>query len=225
MSKHYLLDIHQTDPGEKLNEVCIPASGTSYIDGSYVVRVSDDITIPDTTYTAADLITAKYAGMLANSGIFTRIVYDDMLDATGIDMVNSTGISTGVRGVCSLYPYSFWSTPGFPVPTMQMNAVFVPPVPVVTQCEVHWELFKYGGWDVSHLPPFHAYRRYYEEVDETSAPVTCEVSWNNGSTWLTALPGDILNIPPADQGASLIVRFIRGWSNDRLYLGSWAVLY
>ncbi len=224
MSKHYLLDIHQTDPGQKLQEVYIPDAGVSYIDGTYVVRVSDDIVIPDTTYTAADLITAKYAGMLANSGLFTRIVYDDMLDAVGINMGVSTGISTGMRGVCSLYPYSFWSTPGFPVPTMQMNMVGLATTP--TQCEVHWELFKYGGWDVSSAPSGnHAYRRSYEEVDESSAPVTCEVSFNNGSTWLVATPGDVLNIPLADQGNQLIVRFTRGFSNDRLYLGSWAVLY
>jgi hypothetical protein len=225
MSKHYLLDIHQTDPWAKLNEVYIPDAGVSYIDGSYVVRVSDDIVIPDTTYTAADLLTAKYAGMLANSGLFTRIVYDDMLDASGIDMVNSTGISAGVRGICSLFPGSFWSTPGFPVPTMQMNMVTIPPVPVVAQCEVQWELFTYSGWDDSASPSAHAYRRSYTEVDEAVAPVTCEVSWNNGGDWLVATSGELLNIEPSKQGTQLIVRFTRAWSNDRLYLGSWAVLF
>lgn len=224
MSKHYLLDIHQTDPGEKLNEVSIPSSGSSYIDGSYVVRVPDDIVIPDTVTGANNLITAKYAGMLANSGIFTRIVYDDMSDPYGIDMANSICVTAGVRGACSLFPGSFWMTPGFPVPTMQMNVVTLATTPA--QCQVHWELFTYGGWDYAGtIPGSHAYRRYYLEVDETTALCTCEVSFNNGSTWLVATPGDLLNIPVLDQGNLFIVRFTRGFSNDRIYLGSWAVLY
>lgn len=226
MSKHYLLDLYQTDPwAAKLNEVSVPASGASSIDGSYVIRVTDDIPISETVNNQTDLLTEKYAGMLANSGLFTRIVYDDMFDPNGINMANSVGISTGVRGVCSIFPPSFLGTPGYPTPTMQMNMVTIPAVPVATQCMVLYEVFTYSGWDYAGtIPGSHAYRRSYQEEAEYN--LECVLSFNNGATWDSVPHGELHNIAPADQGNQLIVRFLQsGAALTRFYLGSWAVLF
>lgn len=223
MSKHYLLDIHTTDPAHgRLKELCIPNGGSTYIDGSYVVRVPDDVTISDTVSNATDLLAEKYAGILANSGLFTHIVYDDMLDPNGVNLANSVGIAVGMRNVCSIFPSSFWGTPGYPTSTLQMNMVSLGAT-TPTQCTVYWEVFTYGSWDVSHLPPFHAYRRYYYE--EAESAIGCEVSFNNGVSWNSVTYGELFNIPVGDQGTQFIIRFVQGGTQARYYLGSWAVLY
>lgn len=218
MSKHYLLDIHQTDPTHgTIKGVEIPVSGHTYIDGTYVVSVPDDVDIPSSVTYAGALLTAKYAGMLANSGIFTHIVYDDMLDPNGINMAASACITTGMRNVCGLYPASFWATPGYPTPTMQMNMVTLATTP--SEAMVYWEAFSYDEWDIT-TKAYH--RRYGIELETV---FSCEVSFNNGASWIPTTHGTLLNIPPVDQGNQMIIRFTAGWGQTRYYLGSWAVLY
>jgi hypothetical protein len=222
MSKHYLLDIFANDPLHgAIKEVVVPVPGApTTINGRYVVRVPDDIVIPDSVTNPNDLITQKYASMLANSGLFTSIVYDGMLDAAGIDVANSFGISTGVRGACSLYPAGGIT---YPQSTMQMSMVAVGGVPV-TQAMLRAELFKFVPID----NVTDRYLRGYSEVAVTGADVDCYLSFNNGATWVSAIDSTLVNVALADQGTQLIVKFVRtSWSatNPRLYLGSWAVLY
>jgi hypothetical protein len=218
MSTLYLLDLFANDPTPgTIKEIVVPiATVPTLVTGRYVVRIPDDIVVPETITSSTDLLTAKYVGFLTN-GLFTNIVYDDMNDATGIDLVSSNGIATGVRGVNAIYPDGSLFTP-----RMQMNMVALAAA-APSQAMIRYELFKYTATDDLSA----RYLRGYEEVIP-DVDVLCQLSFNNGATWLTAYDNTPLNIPVPDQGTQLIVRFTRTTAstvNPKLYLGSWAVLY
>lgn len=210
MSTHYLIDLFEPDvtfANSEINAVRDPANGQTNLGGNFVVRVPSDVSVQNPT-SLTDLLTKKYAGILANHAGFPRIAYDDMLDDAGINkLASGTNGTFGNRGVVSIGP-----TGG----KVTSNVVTLLATPV--QAMMVWEVYDYAYTD----PATGLTSRTYRE--QTSSSLTCEISFNGGATFKPAVDGGLLNIPLGDRGTSFIVRFTNPGAN-RLWLGSWAVLY
>lgn len=215
MSTHYLIDLH-TNPvaNSEINDVRFSAAGSSVLGGNFIIRVSDGVslgTVPPTDLT--DLLTKKYQGLMAFHPGYTRITFDDLLDATNVDLVNSALIVSSDRVGCSIV--------GLPGGIFQsLPVALTGPAPV--QAVIAFETF-----DVTDdYPMLDRTSRTYSETDP-GAVGTCDVSFNGGITFLTgATDGGLINIPIPDQGTSFVFRFNAGSVFPaRVFLGSWAVLY
>lgn len=91
MATHYLVDLHANPLSTaKFLDIRAPLNGESVVSGSFVVQVPEGITVTNPT-TLAELLDQKYQGILAFFAGFTRITFDDMLDASSIDTTASVG--------------------------------------------------------------------------------------------------------------------------------------
>lgn len=213
MSTHYLVDIH-TSPvtDSEINDVRFSLTGETILGGNFVVRLPDGIVIETNPTDLSDLLTKKYAGILAFYAGYTRIAYDDLLDAAGVNLANSIGIATGGRNTISLI--------GNGTSILESNAVALTgPAPV--EAIVTWETF-----NVASLSPLDSRTvRTYMETTPSSV-CTCEVSFNGGGSFLPVSDGSLLNIPAPDQGTSFVIRITSAAVFPaRVFLGSWAVVY
>jgi hypothetical protein len=220
MSTHFLVNMFT----DQINSVVTPppCPPTSQVVGSYVVRVPDEVPVRNPTG-LPDLITKKYAGILGTHGLFTQIVYDDMLDALGVDNTGpSTGVTLGDKGVVGLYPTN--AAPQIPVlQTTPMGIVWGGPPPGPSQALVTYELFEYVDTDNKGL----VYARQYREVTP-DIDVSCQVSFNNGATFISTTDKALVTIPLAGRGTQIVLKFTRLTSiatRGRVLLGSWAVLF
>lgn len=205
MSTHYLIDLHASILANSRIIGVVPASATpTPTNGKFVIRVPDGVEVGDPT-TLSNLLTAKFGGLLSYYAGFSNILYDDFVDETGIDLVNSTGIFVGARGAVSLLgaASTLHTT---------MTTLFSPPA----QALVTYEVYQYLQTDVWS----DTFQRWYQE--EGASNLGCQVSFNNGATWTTLYDGVVADIALADQGTQMIVKFSGGAS--RYNLGSWAVL-
>ena len=71
--------------------------------GSFVIKVPDNVPIQKPT-DYADLLTQRSLGYLLTFSSFPRVMFDDLLDASAVDMANSTGIMLGNPGEAVLFP-------------------------------------------------------------------------------------------------------------------------
>jgi hypothetical protein len=212
MSSHYLSDLFGGVVIGDLVDARNATTGQSMINGAFVVRVPDGVAVDKPTG-LADLLTQKYTGLLALNAGFTRIAYDDLLDPTGIDAVNSSFVNLGARGTVSIFAQG---------PTDYFQSVVVPLAgPAPAMVVVTWETFQYVDSD----PKADRVQRTYSELPSSPSNVLCWVSFNSGATYTAALDGAATPIAGPDQGTNLIVRFQNAGAYDRVYLGSWAMLY
>lgn len=221
MSSHYL--VSQFD--NAINGV-VTASGSppsSTVTGNYVIRVADDVSVKNPT-NLADLLTKKYAGILGSHGLFTQIVYDDMLDGLGVDAAASTGVSMGDNGTVGLYPTSTGIAPHVPLlQTSPMAISWGGPGVGPSQALLTYELFEFVDTNDKALP----YVRQYREV-APDADVSAQVSFNGGVSFISATDKALISIALALRGTSVVVRFTRTSNisvRGRVLLGSWAVLF
>ncbi len=203
MSKHYLVDMFGTAPQDILDVRPGPSSPTV---GTFVVRLPDGIVIDNPT-DASDLVTKKYAALLAYYANFTSVAYDALLDSSGLDLATVGIIGTfGGGGSVSVGPTG-------PVNTNMVTLGSVP-----SQAVLVWETFTYT--DTS--PASDVFTRTY--VESASSDLTVTASFNNGGTSVAVLDGVPFNIAGPDQGSSLILNFSNPGAS-RVFLGSWALLY
>lgn len=219
MTTHYLFDAHTSPIADsQINDVRFaPPANTSPFNGSFIVPIGDTLDVPPETVTGLnDLLTKKYQETLVSYPGFSNIVYDDLLDPTGIDTVNSYGALLGDRGSIALGPTAF---AGPPVPLIQTAMVVLGGTPA--EAVVAWEVFHVSRAD----PRVGRMVRSYVEADP--AELTVAVSFDNGANFNLVTEGSLFNIPPADQGNQLILALepTIGPPVNRLYLGSWAVIY
>lgn len=213
MSTYYLIDA-TTSPiaNSEINNVTTTPGGTVVLGGNFVVRVPDGVSLgPDNPTDLTDLENKKYAGLLAFYAGYTRIAFDSLLDATGVNAATSTQVVLGERSTIRLLGYGgnlFESNP----------VVLSGGAP--SQAVVTYETFLFENAD----PIVGRIQRTYEEVPPASVS-TCQVSFNGGATWVTTTDGTLLNIAPADQGTSFIIRIASTVFADSVGLGSWAVIY
>lgn len=220
MTTHYLIDAHTTPIADsQINDVRFnPPGNTSPVNGNFVIRVSDSLDIqPELVTDLNDLLTLKYTEVLAAYPGFSNIIYDDMLDPTGVDTTNSSGVLLGDRGSISLAPSQLTAPPE---PLLQMNVVTVGGAP--GECVVVWELYS-----ISLDNPRNG-RLVRSYTEEDPSDLSAYISWDNGSSWNIVTSGSLLNIPLANQGTQMILQFLVGTAfgfGERRYVGSWAVIY
>lgn len=209
MGTHYLVDLYGNPvSSSSIIDVREPPNGQSITNGTFVIRVPDGAAVQKPA-NFADLITKKYAGLLGFYAGFTRITFDDLIDASAIDAVNSSKIAVGERMCISLFPGG------------TLQSVVVPLTPgAPAQVLLTWETFQFTSTDLK----TDRYERTYAEVPSTPLNITCSVSFNGGVNYNTTTDGAVLNIPGGQQGTNFIIRLTNASAN-RLYLGSWAVIY
>lgn len=218
MSTHYLISQYNNEINDVVASLGAPPQ--TLITGNYVVRVPDDVSVQNPT-NLADLLTKKYAGILGTYGLFTQIVYDDMLDDTGVDTGNSTGVVLGSNGVVGIYPEHNAHTPV--LQTSPAGIVWGGPGSGPPQATLTYEVFEYVDTDNKSS----SYQRYYREVSPDT-DMAAEVSFDGGLTFLATTDKSLITIPPVSQGTQVIVRFTRITDVDtrgRVFIGSLAVLF
>lgn len=221
MSTHYL--VSQFD--NQINGV-IAANGappTSTITGNYVVRVPDDVPVRNPTG-LTDLLNKKYAGILGTHGLFTQIVYDDMLDSLGVDTGLSLGMTLGDRSVVGVYP----TNPSYggnqpQLQTTPMGIVWGGPPPGPPQALLTYELFEYVDTD----DKGQVYVRQYREIP-ADLDLSVQVSFNGGANFIPTTDKALISVPIPFRGTSVVLRFTRTTdivAHGRVLIGSWAVLF
>ena len=219
MSTHYLVSLFN----DQINSVVTPPPGppTSQVVGNFVVRVPDEVPVRNPTG-LPDLLTKKYAGILGTHGLFTQVAYDDMLDALGVNTGSSTGVTLGDKGVVGIYPTN--TAPQIPIlQTTPMGIVWGGPPPGPPQAMVVYELFEYVDTDDKGLVYVRQYREVSPDID-----VSCQVSFNNGATFISTTDKALVTIPLLARGTQIVLKFTRLTNisaRGRVLLGSWAVLF
>jgi hypothetical protein len=218
MSTHYLVSHFTNEISDVVASLGSPPQ--TKITGNYIVRVPDDVSVQNPT-NLADLLTKKYAGILGSYGLFTQVIYDDMLDESGVDNGNSTGVTLGKNASIGLYPQHGAQTPV--IQTTPYGIVWGGPGSGPPQAVVTYELFEYVDADDKDEP----YQRFYREVP-VGVDVDVEISFNNGGAYMAVTDKNLLTIPVPNQGTQVILKFTRTTDIDskgRILLGSWAVLF
>jgi len=211
MSTYYLID-----PFTGGNIIDIVSSETGQIDatGFLVVRVSDGIKIQGNPTNLTDLLTAKYAGLLAYYAGFTNIIADPCLDPTNIDWVNSLGLMVGNGYVNHCVAPGVWLGGQYTSVPMALGST-------PTQCVIVWEEFSFLNSDNKDQ----RFQRTY--VEESGVISSCQMSFNGGSTYNTIQNGVVFDITGPDQGSSFSISLIKLSAPpfQRIYLGSWALIF
>ncbi len=206
MSGHYLVDLfHAPLMSSRIIDVRNPPNGQSLINGCFIVRVGDGTPVDKPT-DLSDLLTKKLQGLLAFYAGFTQIVADPIIDASNIDLINSSFVMVGDRSSVSLLGGS-----------SSLRSVAIPLGSTPSQVVATWELFSVSDADDKN----DRFQRTYVEEDPDT--VTCSVSTNGGANFSTTTDGAVLNVPVPFQGNSLIIEFLG--PPGRRYLGAWALIY
>lgn len=189
-----------------------PESLQLVLNGGFVIRVPNNVSVDNPT-NVSNLLTQKYAGLLAAHAPFANITFDDLLDASHVDPTSGPGIF-GERGTISVAPGGTF--------TSIINAGAGTPLTgtAPSQAMVTWEVFTVTDAD----PASGMVARTYVELPSTPRNFTCQVSFNGGSTYIPATDSAFLYIAPANLGTAFIIQ-LTNVTQERLYLGSWAVMY
>lgn len=211
MGTLYLVDAHDTVLlNSKINDVVnLMAGDTQALRGSFPVNVPFDVPIDGAPQDLNDLITKKYLGILAIYPGFNHILFDEQIDAADWQGTGAVGVTLGsrqtnsIRGGASDYLYSTVHT-----------LASTPTVAVI-----RYEFFQYIESD----PSSGQFTRAYQDVT-TAGDIVFEVSFNNGTSFLTASNGTVLNIPIGDQGNQFLIQTHRT-AGTPTNIGSWAIVY
>lgn len=209
MSSYYLIDLH-TNPftNSPILDVSESVTGSSPMNGGTIVRVSDYVGVKDPA-NVGELLTQKFAGLLAYYAGFSYVTYDDLLDATGVDTgAASLKGSFGDRGCIKLPP----STGLFHSTLATLSGV------APSQAIITWEVYEVLLADPS------TGRGGLTYVERPASSLTCVVSFDNGAHFYATTDGAVLNIPVGGQGIDFRIR-LTNTSSDQLYVGAWAVVY
>jgi hypothetical protein len=216
MGSLYLIDTHSTVLAtSKINDTVSSPAGYSTaipIRGSFVVNVPFDVPLDGVPQDLSDLITKKYAGILAMYPGYQNILYDEQIDSVGwvFPPTLGGGVARGTMGDRQTNSIAF---PGA-IESSTTTLVSTPQT-----CVLRWDAFDYIYDDSTSVQE----QRYYQEADPTVFNVF--VSFNGGSTWNAVQNGLIFSIPSADQGSSFKIAFQTSGVGQRHYLGSWALVY
>lgn len=209
INNHYLLDQFASPiSSATVLDVAEAANGQTVTNGAFVIRVPGFVALSSQPSSLNSLLTEKYAGLLAHFTGFTNMVYDDMLDTSGVNFATTPASFFGDRGSIGISPNGILETVTIPL-------VLTPSTAILT-----WELFTYTYSD----PANGRLTRTYNEVASTPAAATVTVSFDNGANYLPTTDSTSIIIGGGQQGDDLRIRFQNVTSN-RLYLGSWALIY
>jgi len=252
---HYIFSRHATDANIQLVaplDVVYPILSSpgglgeyfnTPMNGGFVVRVPSGVDFdthaprtPGDSIRMFSIQAEKATGLLAKFPGYTNYVFDDMLDATGFDASTASGCVLGGRNgvfltdsgnVTGRIPATvdtvavgLASTPA--QATLYFEAFFVVP------SSDHSVLLSAAGDGPANPKDDRMSMVFRPVTSNLSAALGMDVSFNGGSTFITnVLSEDLINIAPADQGNSLIVRFYKPNSSVSFPTGisSWAVIY
>lgn len=213
MGQHYLIDLFGNPVATaRIIDVQDPTTGTTLLNGSFIIRVPGGIQVINPA-NVTDLLNQKYQNLLANNPTFTRITFDDLLDATHVDPTSGPGIF-GQRGTISIAPGGTFVS--------IINGGAGTPLTGATplQALVTWEVFSVTDAD----PSTGLLQRTYNELTSDPSNLTCDVSFNGGITFNATTDSSVILIDVPDQGNAFIVKYTNV-TQGRLYLGSWALVY
>lgn len=202
MSTYYLFDLHRADvdlltarPVDVATTT--PLSPSLRVDGLTPIRVPDGVRVANPA-NLGELLTQKHTGLLAQYPGFQNIVFDDLLDASGID---ATTVDSARLGSRSTIGGSFRSLP------IDLSGF------ILSQFVVVYEAYRWQYVDARDA----RVERHYVEEDATAFSVS--VSADGGGTFVETTSGAIATFDPSSTGSSLVV----GVGAPRS--GSWAVIY
>ncbi len=217
MSQHYLIDLFGNPISmARIIDVRDPPDMQSLLNGTFIIRVPTGVQVVNPA-NVTDLLNQKYAGLLAENSTFTRVTYDDLLDATHVDPISGPGLF-GQRSLISLAPGGTFSSVIHAGAGTLLQTSPGPSPPA--QALVTWEVFSVTDVD----PAASILQRTYTELPSVPTNLTCQVSFNGGGTYNPVNDSNVININVPDQGTAFIIQ-LTNVSNERLYIGSWAVVY
>jgi hypothetical protein len=218
MSTHFLIDAFASPVSTApIIGVDTPQSSQTLLNGAFLVRVPNNVALispstltPVPPTNCGDLITKKYEGLLLAFPSFANIVYDDLLDTSGVNF-SASPAPAGTFGQRSTIALN----PGGVLTSNVQTLADTPGAFLFT-----WEVFTTVDTD----PETSRFTRNYNELPTTGTYTTAQVSFNNGSNYIAATDSAVTSIPGADQSNQLIVQ-ITNVTGSRLHIGSWALLY
>jgi hypothetical protein len=216
MGSLYLIDTHSAVlANSKINDTVSSPAGFATdipIRGSFVVNVPFDVPLDGIPQDLGDLITKKYLGILAMYPGYQNILFDEQIDSVGWVFPPTLGGSVAIGTMGNRQTNSVVSNG-----TLESGTTVLASNPQT--CVLRWEAFEYTYDDTTSVQG----QRNYREADPDWFVVL--VSFNGGSTWNIVQNGLIFSIPLVDQGANFRIAFQRTGPIQKLYLGSWALVY
>lgn len=211
MGTLYLIDAHNPVLlSSKINDtVNLPTGETHPIRGSFPVNLPFDIPMDGSPIDVNDLITKKYQGILTIYPGYNHILFDEQIDALGWDPVQSFSYTLGERQTNSIT--------GTASDLLISNVQTLASTP--DTCVPRFEFFQYIESD----PATGQYSRAYEDITD-DPQIVVEVSFD-GSSFVPASNGVLLNIPLANRGNQFRIKYHRSALGARTYIGSWAIVY
>lgn len=213
MGQHYLIDLFGNPVATaRIIDVLEPENNQTILNGAFIIRVPSGVQVVNPG-NVTDLLNQKYQGLVAENPTFTRVTFDDLLDATHVDPTSGPGIF-GQRGTIQLAAGGTF--------TSVINAGAGTPLAgsAPIQALVTWEVFSVTDAD----PASGLYERTYTELSSDPSQLACQVSFNGGSTFNPTTDSTVINILGPDQGTAFIIQ-LTNVTQGRLYIGSWAVVY
>jgi len=212
MSTFYLVDPHvPVIANARIVDTILTRTPTAEFrcDGLLPIKVPEGVKI-DNPSSLSDLLTQKYAGILAQFPGFSNVLFDDLLDPSGVQLVAppSRLRKSGSRG-----------TIGGTFRTAVSAAVAT-----VTQAILVYEHYTWRYVDSRDG----RLERYY--IEQPEADFTAGLRVKAGSTFQTTTSGSLVTFLLADQGTAVQAEFLASnpsaYVDDRLvHTGSWAVIY
>jgi len=215
MGTVFLLDANTAPIGDsEINDtIPIEMGDTQILNGSFLVNVPFEAPMDGTCSNLTDLLTKKFAGILATYPGYTYINYDEGIDSLGWDASVSSGVRVGSRCTTNILPGGYLTS----------NAVTLSAVPSVAI--LTWEVFSIEG-QLTENPKDGVLVRRYTELDPAS--LTPWASFDGGSSWVSSISEGVqFSIPVWSQGSDFMIRFANPSppSTERYWVGSWAIIY
>ena len=122
--------------------------------------------------------------------------------------------------ILSVSPSTLVLTSAYTGSSNSATNAFSPPSAAPSQVLVTWDTFSTSDSD----PSNGQFSRNYNEESSVPGNIACQVSFDNGSTWGSALDGAVYDVPLAGRGTLFLIQFTNN-SDSKLAVGSWSLLY
>ncbi len=208
MSTFYLIDAHTSPIADsEINDVKTSLDGEIVLNGNFVIKVPDGVHIENPT-SLTDLITQKFAGVLASYPGFTNIIYDNYLDDTDINAAHAgsllNGLKRGQRNTVSVGLDTIYYT----------TTTDISPT-TITQAILYYELYSVR---YSTAADGRLLRTYVEE--EATGDIVDVAVTADGTVYAQVDSGQLTTVT---SGSDITVRVFG--QQDNICIGAWAVIY
>jgi hypothetical protein len=163
-------------------------------------------------------LTGTFGVTHSNPNVTTTLSQENAL-TPGMGIIFASQSSTTYT-ILTVTPSTLVLTGNYTGTTAAATNAFSPPTAAPSQVLVTWDTYSTSDSD----PSTGQFSRNY--VEEASVPgnIACQVSFDNGTTWGTALDGTVFDVPLTNRGTLFLIQFTNNSSN-KLSVGSWSLLY